>query len=192
MDTMTRAGSDRALDDIQEGLRPGRMRKRALAELDELFRSGRAPDPVPDGFLPGRLVTMSLTRPTDAFVRSFSDLYMPWLGKSFDRDGGTGLNVLVKSAKTPLKGLWPSYTPLSESDDKIEVFPFRTRIAPGAIDPDVDVLKIDYDSDENPSFLIRKILDELVQIDESLYLGKILYRWKGSFRPIGFFSLSSR
>lgn len=190
MDTLTRSG--RTLEEIQDELRPGRMRKRAIAELDDLFRSGKAPDPPPDGFLPGRLVTMSLSRPSDAFVRSLGDLYMPWLGKSFDRRDATGLNVLVKSAKTPVKGLWPSYTPISESDEKLEVFAFKTRIAPGAIDPDVDVLKIDYDFEANPNFLIRKILDELVQIDDGHYLGKILFRWKSSYRPIGFFSLEAR
>jgi len=168
------------------------MRKRSIAELDDLFRSGKAPDPAPDGFLPGKLITMSLSRPSDAFVRSVAGMYMPWLGKSFDRAASTGLNVLVKSAKKPLKALWPSYTPISESDEKVEAFPFNTRIAPGAIDPEIDVLKIDYDFDANPNFIIRKILDELVQIDDRLYLGKILYRWGGSFRPIGFFSLESR
>jgi hypothetical protein len=192
MDTLTTTRSTRSLQDIQETLSPGVMRRRAIAELDELFRSGSAPDPAPDGFLPGRLVTMSLTRPSDAFVRSFTGMYMPWLGKSFDREAGTGLNVLVKSAKAPMKTLWPSYKPISESDDRIEAFPFNTRIGPGAVDPDVQVLKIDYDFEANPGLLIRKILDELVQIDNGLYLGKILYRRGKSFKPIGFFSLESR
>jgi hypothetical protein len=64
-------------------------------------------------------------------------------------------------------------------------------VAPGELDPGVDVLKIDYDFDANPDFVIRRILDELVEVDAGLYLGKILYRWKGTFRPIGFFSLES-
>ncbi len=191
MDTL-RTRSPRSLEEIQQRLRPGVMRKRAIAELEEIFRSGTTPDPVPNGFLPGRLVTMSLTRPTDAFVRSFTGLYMPWLGKSFDRDAATGLNVLVKSAKVPMKALWPSYEPISESNDTIEVFPFNTRVAPGAVDPGVEVLKIDYDFGANPNFLIRRILDELVRVEEGLYLGKILYRRDDSFKPIGFFSLESR
>jgi hypothetical protein len=192
MATITEKQSRRSLEDIQQSLRPGEMRKRSIAELDDLFRSGRAPDPHPDGFLPGRLVTMSVSRPSDAFVRSVAGAYMPWLGKSFDREASTGLNILVKSAKTPLKALWPSYTPISETDEKVEAFAFNTRIAPGALDPEIDVLKIDYDFDANPSFIIRKILDELVQIDDGLYLGKILFRWGKSFRPIGFFSLESK
>jgi hypothetical protein len=50
-------------------------------------------------------------------------------------------------------------------------------------------LKIDYDFDANPSFIIRSILDEVVQIDEGLYLVKILFRRGRSHRRIGFFSL---
>jgi hypothetical protein len=191
METLTTSTRHRSLEEITDGMQPGVARKRAIAELDELFRSGRTPDPAPDGFLPGKLVTMSLTRPTDAFVRSFANVYMPWLGKRFDRDADAGRNVLVKSAKAPMKALWPSYEPLSETDDQIEAFPFNTRVAPGAADPNLDVLKIDYDFDANPKLLIRRILDELVQIEERLYLGKILYRRGNLFKPIGFFSLES-
>jgi hypothetical protein len=32
-------------------------------------------------------------------------------------------------------------------------------------------------------------LDELVQVDDGLYLGKILYRTSSRYHPIGFFSL---
>ena len=116
-------------------------------------------------------------------------MYMPWLGKSFDPERSTGVNVLTRAAKTPMKTLWPSYTPERELDDRLECFPFRTRVAPGEVDPEVDVLKIDYDFDANPSFVIRQILDELVDIGGGTYLGKILYRTAKGFRPIGFFSL---
>ena len=132
---------------------------------------------------------MNVARPADATVRGIASMYMPWLGKSFDRDAQSGINLLTPGAKTPMKVLWPNYEPEREMADRIEAFPFRTRIDAGAVDPGLQVLKIDYDSEPNPSFIIRKILDELVQIDEGLYLGKILYRTKKSWRPIGFFSL---
>jgi hypothetical protein len=174
---------------IEGRLDPKTMRAQAIAELDELFRSGTAPDPRPEGMVPGRLITMSVTRPTDALVKGIGQLYMPWLGKSFDPANERGINVLVPSARGPMKVLWPKYTPERELVDRIECFPFTTRVDPGAIDPDVNVLKIDYDHDANPDFLIRRILDELVQIDEGLYLGKILFRRKSGWKPIGFFSL---
>ncbi|MDQ3985355.1 MAG: hypothetical protein M3280_02520 [Actinomycetota bacterium] len=179
------------LSDIQDRLRPRVMRERALDELEELFRAGRAPDPQPDGFLPGRVVTMSVTRPTDSFVRWVTSLYMPWLGKAFDRASDSGINVLTPSSRSQLKVVWPSYEPQDSAEGNLEAFPFKTRVAPGEVDPGVDVLKIDYDFEENPSFIIRRILDELVQIDDGFYLGKILFRRKNSWHRIGFFSLRS-
>ena len=64
----------------------------------------------------------------------------------------------------------------------------RNRIEPGAADPDVRVFKIDYDFEANPG-LIRRILDEMVQVAPGRYLGKVLFRARGTFHPIGFFSL---
>ena len=189
MKTETRAAPRSDLPEIQKRLQPKTVRAEALAELDELFRGGGPPDPQPNGFLPGDLVTMSLTRPSDAFVRFVSSHYMPWLGKSFDRDANEGINVLKPVARSQMKVLWRHYEPRPNADGNLEAFPFRTRIAPGALDPNVDVLKIDYDFEANPKFIIRHILDELVQIDDGLYLGKILYRTRNAWHSIGFFSL---
>lgn len=183
------AGKD--LTDISRRLQPRVMRAEALSDLDALFRSGRPPEPPPRGFLPGELITMSVTRPTDGFVRWVSGMYMPWRGKSFDPDAQSGINILEPSARSQMKVLWRSYEPRRNVDGDLEAFPFRTRIGPGRLDPQVDVLKIDYDFDANPDFLIRHILDELVQIDDDLYLGKILYRLRDAWHAIGFFSLTS-
>ncbi|MDQ3955187.1 MAG: hypothetical protein M3285_06535 [Actinomycetota bacterium] len=184
-----RAGSD-PLTDIRLRLEPEAMRARALDELNELFRGGSPPDPAPRGFQPGTLVTLSVAKPIDAFARRLSKLYMPWMGKSFDADKNEGINILRSKARSQVKVLWPSYEP-HEADGKLEAFPFKTRVAPGALDPDVQVLKIDYDFEANPDFLIRRILDELVQIEDGFYLGKILYRARGNWHPIGFFSLQN-
>jgi hypothetical protein len=64
-------------------------------------------------------------------------------------------------------------------------------VSPGKVDPDRETLKIDYDSDENPGFLIRDILDELVQVVPGAYLGKVLLRRGGGeeWRLIGYFAL---
>ncbi len=185
-ETTTGSGT---IDELVDQLQPKVVRTRVLTSLDELFRKGRIPDPPPSGFLPGRLLTTSVWGPGDAAVLRIARLYMPWLGKSFDPERSAGVNVLTRAAKAPMKTLWPSYTPERELDDRFECFPFRTRVAPGEVDPEVDVLKIDYDFDANPSFVIRHILDELVDIGDGTYLGKILYRTTNGFRPIGFFSL---
>lgn len=175
---------------IQNRLRPDVAREVALAELDEIFRSGRAPDPLPEGMLRGRFITTSIWGPADSFTRRMARLWMPWLGKSFDPASMRGVNVLTASARGPMRVLWPSYEPEAESGDRLEAFPFRNRIAPGEVDPGVDVLKIDYNFDANPDLIIRRILDELVEVDDGFYLGKILFRRKGSWAPIGFFTLA--
>ena len=154
-----------------------------------MFRSGSAPDPWPEGFLRGEFITMSVARPADAAVRAISTMYMPWLGKSFDPSTQSGVNILSPSARAPMKVLWPNYEPARVLVDRIEAFPFRNRVGAGEVDPQVQVLKIDYDHDPNPDFLIRRILDELAQVDERLYLGKILFRTRKGWNPIGFFSL---
>ena len=177
------------LQDLRERIRPDAARRHVIEELDDLFRSGVVPDPAPDGFLRGTLVTMSVTQPTDGLVRRIADVWMPWRGKSFDYAARIGINVLTPAARQPMKLLWPSYEPERELADRVEAFPFRNAVGRGAVDHDIDVYKIDYDFDSNPRFIIRRILDELVQIDEGLYLGKILFRRGPRFVPIGYFTL---
>lgn len=156
-----------------------------------MFRGGRTPDPLPSGMLNGRLVTTSIWGPVDALGRRIASMWMPWLGKNFDPGVMRGVNVLTPSARTPMRLLWPGYTPERELVDRIEAFAFRNRVAPGELDPGVDVLKIDYDFESNPRFLVRRILDELVEVDDGLYLGKILMRRQGAWMPLGFFTLES-
>ena len=69
-------------------------------------------------------------------------------------------------------------------------FVFHTYVAPGLADPDRSVLKIDYNLEENPSLTVRRVLDELVQIDDNLYLGKAHVRWWwNAWQTVAYFSL---
>ncbi len=176
------------VDELIERLRPGTNRSRVLGRLDQIFRSGTVPNPAPDGFLRGRLVALSVWNPLDTAVEGLGRLWMPWQGKAFSPESASGVNRLTTSARLPLKGLFPLYRPERLTQDEIDAFSFRTRVDPGAIDLDTQVLKIDYDFEANPG-LIRRILDELVEIGAGSYLGKILFRVRGGYRPIGFFSL---
>jgi hypothetical protein len=174
---------------VEERLHPERIGAWAVEELNELFAGGRPPDPPPDGLLRGRAISSTIAGGLDALGRRLASLYMPWLGKKFDAQAEEGVNVLTRSALKPMKVMWPTYEPVGIFSDRVEAFPFKTRLGEGAADPDLEVLKIDYDFEPNPSFIIRHVLDELVQIEEGLYLGKVLYRRKGEFKPIGFFAL---
>ena len=179
------------LSELADELHPGLSRRRALSELDAMFRSGSPPDPVPDGFLPGRLLGTQTWGPWDGVVQRLARSWMPWQGKSFDTASSTGLNRFSAGTleRTLMRVLWPGYRPVTDRPDRIESFEFRNRLGEGAVDPGLKVYKIDYDFEANPGLLIRRILDELVQIDDGLYLGKILYRTSRRFHPIGFFML---
>jgi hypothetical protein len=126
-------------------------------------------------------------------LRSLTEAWMPWMGKRFDPGTETGDNLLHPSARLPSRALWPSYTPEDAGEGRLAAFKFRTYTSPGTLDPDRQTLKIDYDSDENPGFLIRDILDELVQVVPGSNLGKVLLRRnrEAPWRLIGYFALQT-
>ena len=180
-------GARARLSELEERLQPRLQWERALDELDGMFAAGEAPDPAPEGFLPGRPLAASPSSALDAAARRAGRLYMPWRGKEL-RAGDGGVNVFATSARVLLKLVWPSYEPERILADRIEAFPFRTWVGESALGG-VRVLKIDYDIDANPSFVVRRGLDEIVQVDDGLYLGRAHLRSGGSVRPLGFFAL---
>jgi hypothetical protein len=179
------------LDALADRLHPGRVRAEVLARFDEIFRTGSAPNPLPEGFLPGRLLATSIQPQLDGLIRRIASLWMPWRGKVFDPATSTGVNRFLSNIRLPMRVVWPGYTPVEVTARKVEAFAFRNRIEPGALDPHLSVYKIDYDFEANPGFIIRRILDELVQVAPGRYLGKVLFRLGDRFHPIGFFSLRS-
>ncbi len=178
------------LDQLADRLAPGRNRREVIRRLDALFAGGMAPDPPPSGFQVGRLLGTSTWAPWDSVVSRITQVWMPWLGKTFSPSTGTGLNRFSPTTATrfALRALFPRHVPEMILAEQIEAFPFRTCVSAGELDPGVKVMKIDYDFEANPS-LIRHILDELVQIAPGRYLGKVLFRSRGRFHRIGFFSL---
>jgi hypothetical protein len=175
---------------LADRLVPRRNRTDVFKRLDALFAAGVAPDPLPSGFQPGRLLGTSMWGPWDSVVSGLAQVWMPWLGKTFSPSTGTGRNRFTPTTPTRawLRVLFPRHVPESNTATVLEAFPFRTCIGAGQVDRDVRVLKIDYDFEANPS-LIRHILDEVVQIAPERYLGKVLFRTGGTYSRIGFFSL---
>jgi hypothetical protein len=168
--------------------RAGRRPGEAHDTLNRIFRLGVPPDPPLDGETRGIMVTPTLARAADAGLRAIASAWIPWIGKRFDASAQTGDNLLVPSARWPARVLWPSHR-LEPVAEGYGAFRFRTYAGPGAVDPDRDTLKIDYDSDDNPRLLIRDILDELVQVVRGAYLGKVLLRRGSRWRLIGYFAL---
>jgi hypothetical protein len=173
---------------LRHRLDPRTNRAEIADRYDEVFRAGSVPDPAPDGFLRGTLEMTTTTGALDAFGRSVTRLWMPWLGKRFDAATSTGVNRMRSSARGPMRVVWPSHrtTPIA---DGVEAFPFRTRVEPSALDAGTTVLVIDYDFEANPGLLIRRIRDELVRVDDGFFLGKVLLRLRDGYHRAGFFSL---
>jgi hypothetical protein len=153
--------------------------------LDSMFRQGSLPSELLEGTYPGTLVTPTTWRLTDPLLRAVARAWMPWLGKRFYPATQTGDNLLVGSARMPARALWPSYRLQHTDDGRYAAFRFRTYASPGTLDPDIQTLKIDYDSGDNPGFLIRNILDELVEVSP----GSVLLRRRSGWRLVGYFSL---
>ncbi len=169
----------------------GRNRAAALATLNEIFAEGRLPSPPPEGRYRGELITPSLHPWLDAFGRAFTSWWLPWQGKTFSRTANTGDNIFANDARWLARLVWPTYRGyIPDGPGQTRALQFRTYTGPGQLDPGLTVFKIDYDWDVNPRFVVRQVLDELVQVDDDYYLGKALLRQRsGAYVCAAFFSL---
>lgn len=141
------------------------------------FVKGAAPAEAPDGFYRGSAYLLG-SRP------------VPWLGKSFESANARGFNIFTPKGASLLKILTPFYKLFRlNADGNTDAYYFKTGIGPGLKDKAIDVFKLDYDSPENP-FLIRIILDEMVEIAPREFLGKVHMKvFPGYYATIGFFGL---
>jgi hypothetical protein len=167
-------------------------RSEAHDELQELFCCGEAADDV-RGQTEGILVSWTMHPLADKVIGLLTDSWMPWLGKKFMPGEEAGVNTLTDTARWPAKILWPLYStrdsPLGRS-----AFDFTTYVEAGRLDPDVQVLVIDYEKvPSNPLLLIKQIRDELVRIVPGANLGKMLVDVPGrkELFPALYFALKS-
>jgi len=165
-------------------------RDESFAELDSIFANGGVPRDL-DGPTDGMLVAPSMGHVRTPLVKAVSRLYMPWLGKRFFAAEGRGDNRFSPSVRVPAKLLWPRYSTRPNGAERT-AFDFVTRTEAGGHDPDTEVLVIDYAPvEDNPNHLIRRIRDEIVEVEPAIFLGKILYRENhGGYSNLGFFALS--
>ncbi len=182
-----------ALDSLQLAQRLVKHdRARGLARLNKLFRAGIVPDPPPDGRFAGDFVALDLAPGLTQLSEAIVSLWLPWRGKTFDAARSRGDNILTRDSLVLARLVWPLYRGFVEEGPEIyRAFAFRTYVAPGRVDPDRLVLKIDYDLPANPRFSVRRVLDELVQVADGLYLGKAHFHWWwGPWQLVGYFALS--
>lgn len=164
-------------------------RSGALAELEACFRAAETPQPI-DGATRGRLLTTALGHGLDAITAVLARLWMPWKGKAFKPEAKEGRNLFTNSFRPVQHALWPGYDiDYPEREGRYSTFSFTTWEGRSAFTPDgLDVLKIDYEHPQSP-WLIRDILDELVQIEDGLFLGQALLRVRGKLHRAAWFEL---
>jgi hypothetical protein len=166
-------------------------RHNGLARLNEIFRAGTPPSHPLNGRYTGGLVALDVAPGLTQAIEAIVSAWLPWQGKTFSADAHCGDNVFTRDS-LPLAHLyWPLYHGyLDDTPQTYRAFSFRTYLAPGLADPDRQVLKIDYDLAGNPGLTIRRVLDELVQLEPGLYLGKAhLKWWWGQWQTVAYFSL---
>jgi hypothetical protein len=167
-------------------------RRQGVAELQRIFRAGKVPDRLLNGRYAGELIALEIAPGLTQFFQWLSSSWMPWLGKTFDASQQSGDNIFTQASYLLARFFNPFYRGfVPDAAGTYRAFAFHTYIAPGLADPDRMVLKIDYDLKDNPSLTVRHILDELVQLDPHLYLGKAhVYWWWGRWQTIAYFILS--
>jgi len=171
-------------------------RAQGFAALNDLFRAGTVPDPSLNGQYSGELIALDLAPGLTPFFQWLASTWMPWRGKAFNASQQRGDNILSKDSYPLARFFNPLYRGfISDRPGTYRGFAFRTYTAPGLFDKDRTVLKIDYDLKENPALTVRRVLDELVQLDDHLYLGKAHVRWwwyrADQWQTVAYFSLAS-
>lgn len=168
-----------------------RNRAQGLAALNMLFRNGSQPEPALNGPYRGDLIALDLAPGLTQLFQSITSVWMPWLGKTFNASQQRGDNIFTRDSYLLARIFNPFYRDfITDQPGTYRCFAFSTYTAPGLMDPDRTVLKIDYDLKDNPALTVRRILDELVQVDDNHYLGKAHVRWWwGTWQTVAYFTL---
>jgi len=160
-----------------------------LAEVQTCFAGGKAAEGLV-GFRRARLIATTCGYGVDGPLEAMARMWMPWRGQHFSRQAAEGANLFTVGGRRAIRTVFPRYRGLGDDEEGTSAFRFVTSIAPSVSHPGVTVLRLDYRGvGENPSFPVRRMVDELVQIDDDLCLGQALMTWSGRPHRVAWFSL---
>lgn len=166
-------------------------RSEGLKTFNALFNSGKIPSPELHGDYKGELVALDIAPVVTQILEFIFSFWLPWKGKHLNKEHKQGDNLFSQSSRLIFMLIFPFYREvIDEGGETYRVFRFNTSESTGKVDTDLKIFKIDYDHERNPSLTIRRILDELVEIDKGVYLGKVHFKWWwGKWSLIAYFSL---
>lgn len=164
-------------------------RTAGMASLDDMFRAGHPPQTL-EGRYQGEFLAVDILPGLTQYTDFVQTRFRPWRGKVFQAEEARGDNIFANNARPWFTALLLTYRGARpDTAATFRAFDFRTYLAPGLLDPDITVLKIDYDLPQNPA-PIRRVLDELVELADGYYLGRAYLRGRrGSWRRVAHFSL---
>lgn len=170
---------------------PGAAAQEELAELFRTSSPATAVDGQTEGLVVGFMPRAARMDPVGQTVHLLGDQLTSrinlWLGKRFVRSEQRGTNSVTGLAQA-VRLIAPTYA-LRKTGDHYEGFDMRNWVEPGLLDPDVDVLVIDYQ--ENNPWPMTHIRDELVEIVPNTYLGKMLWLQDYGATLLAYFALKS-
>lgn len=169
-------------------------RESGMTLLNRLFRSGTLPDESLSGGLGGKMIDIHIFPLLTQIVQFIFSTWKPWQGKVFYPNRSLGYNLIPQNSLILYRMAFPLYREYRVSGQKTyQAFPFRISNGPGIKDPDVQVMKLDYNVSGNPRLTFRRLTDELVYVGEGVYLGKAHFQWYwGRWQTVGYFSLSTQ
>ncbi|MEA2574875.1 MAG: hypothetical protein QOH93_2173 [Chloroflexia bacterium] len=169
----------------------GSDREGSIATLNAIFNLGTAPDPAMSGSYRGDLLSTTLFSPLDSFGRFMARIWLPWKGKRLDSATSTGYNYLTPGGRRVARIVWSLYKHATRTENGLyPYFTFKTSYAPAVDAAGVTTLNLDYNLPQNPAFLVRAVLDEVVQISGGYYLGKAYLRSRrGNYHLAAYFAL---
>ncbi|MBD2436933.1 hypothetical protein [Nostoc sp. FACHB-110] len=167
--------------------------KGGMVALDNIYRQGVVPNPLLHGRYWGEFLTANFNPVVDSWLDIVTKFWLPWQGKVFDANTNTGDNIFTNDGLLLGKIIWPFYERyIPDTRGRSLAFSFHSSISQSLLEPDIEVLSLNFNLPENPRFLIRDLVDQLVQIDENLYLGKaILKHPNGGWFCAAYFTLKS-
>ncbi|MBU7584234.1 MAG: hypothetical protein KAF91_15185 [Nostoc sp. TH1S01] len=151
--------------------------KGGIAALNKIYRQGRVPEPTLNGRYWGEFLTANFNPVLDSWLDIITKIWLPWEGKTFDAATNTGDNIFTNDGLLLGRLIWPFYDGyVADTRGRSLAFKFQSSRDKCLLEPDIEVLRLNFDLPDNPQFFIRDLVDQLVQIDDDFYLGKAVLK----------------